>query len=124
MNDTNPIPPTIADATRLRSLDPADQQPITGFFATAEVILRQPRRVVFQLHQSGAGGLIAALLVSGVLCSLIYGFVVGTFSGGTQLWAAPVKVAAGLLVAALICLPSLYIFSCLGGAQARRVGVR
>ncbi len=119
MNDTNPIPPTIADATRLRSLDPTDQQPITGFLATVEAILRQPRRVVFQLHQSGAGGLIAALLVSGVLCSLIYGFVVGTFSGGTQLWAAPVKVAAGLLVSALICLPSRYIFSCLGGAQAR-----
>jgi hypothetical protein len=36
-----------------------------------------------------------------------------------QLWAAPVKVAGGLLVSALICLPSLYIFACLGGSQAR-----
>jgi hypothetical protein len=59
----------------------------------------------------------------GVICALIYGVVVGTFSGGTQLWAAPVKVAAGLFVSALICLPSLYIFACLSGSQARLVEV-
>ena len=57
------------------------------------------------------------------MCSLIYGVVVGTFSGGTQLWAAPVKIAAGLMISALICLPSLYIFTCLGGSQARLVEV-
>jgi hypothetical protein len=54
---------------------------------------------------------------------LIYGVVAGTFSGGTQLWAAPVKIAAGLMISALICLPSLYIFTCLGGSQARLVEV-
>jgi hypothetical protein len=52
-------------------------------------------------------------------CSLLYGLVVGTFSMGTQLWAAPVKIAGGLVVSALICLPSLYIFTCLSGSQAR-----
>jgi hypothetical protein len=36
-----------------------------------------------------------------------------------QWWAAPVKVSAGLLISALICLPSLYIFACLSGSQAR-----
>ncbi len=51
--------------------------------------------------------------------SLIYGVVVGTFSMGDQLWAAPVKIAGGLLFASLICLPSLYIFTCLSGSQAR-----
>ena len=38
---------------------------------------------------------------------------------GTQLWAAPVKIAGGILASALICLPSLYIFACLSGSQAR-----
>jgi len=38
---------------------------------------------------------------------------------GTQLWAAPLKIAAGVLMSALICLPSLYIFACLSGSQAR-----
>jgi hypothetical protein len=58
------------------------------------------------------------LLVSAV-CAAVYGFVTGTFSGGTQLWAAPVKIAGGLLVSAAICLPSLFIFTCLSGAQSR-----
>jgi hypothetical protein len=78
---------------------------------------------MFQLRQPNSGYLIAALLVIAVVCSLIYGVVVGMFSYGTQLWAAPVKIAAGLLLSALICLPSLYIFACLGGAQARLVEV-
>jgi hypothetical protein len=54
-----------------------------------------------------------------IVCSLIYGVVVGSFSGGTQWWAAPVKISVGLLISALICLPSLYIFACLSGSQAR-----
>jgi hypothetical protein len=74
---------------------------------------------MYQLRQPGAGRLILAMLFVSIVCSLIYGVVVGTFSMGDQLWAAPVKIAVGLLVSALICLPSLYIFTCLSGSQAR-----
>ena len=97
--------------------------PITGILAAVEVLLRQPRRVMWQLRQPGASGLVLAMLAIGVLCSLVYGLVAGTFSGGAQLWAAPVKIAGGLLCAAYICLPSLFIFACLGGAQARLVEI-
>jgi hypothetical protein len=45
--------------------------------------------------------------------------VVGAFSMGTQLWASPVKIAGGLFISAVICFPSLYIFACLSGSQAR-----
>ena len=58
-----------------------------------------------------------------VVCAAAYGVVAGTFSGGAQLWAAPVKIAGGLLVSGLICLPSLYIFGCLSGSRARLVEV-
>ena len=37
---------------------------------------------MFQLRQPGAGKLIAMMLLVSVVCSLIYGVVVGTFSGG------------------------------------------
>jgi hypothetical protein len=87
--------------------------------AAVEALVRQPRRVLYQLRQGGAGRITLALLLAAVVCALGYGFVVGTFSGDTQLWAAPVKIAGGLLLSALICLPSLYIFACLGGSQAR-----
>ena len=49
----------------------------------------------------------------------IYGMVVGAQSGGAQMWIAPAKLGLGTLLAVLICLPSLYIFTCLGGIDAR-----
>src|SRR6185369_11737325 len=99
--------------------NPDETLPIPNFVGAIEAILRQPRRVMFQLGRPGSGRLIAAMLTVSVVCGLIYGLIAGTFSGGTQLWAAPVKIAGGLLISALICLPSLYIFSCLSGSKAR-----
>ncbi len=100
-----------------------ERVPITSVVGAIDAILRHPRRVMFQLYQPGAGKLIAMMLLVSVACSLIYGVVVGTFSGGTQLWAAPSKIAVGLMISALICLPSLYIFTCLSGSQARLIEI-
>ena len=116
---SNEIPPVISATPE----DPADRLPVDGIISAFEALLRQPRRVVFHLRGQNPAPVLAALAVITVLCALIYGFVVGTFSGGTQLWAAPVKIAGGLLIAGLICLPSLYIFACLGGSRARLVEV-
>jgi hypothetical protein len=82
-------------------------------------MLRQPRRILFQLREPGAGKLVAAMLGVAVACGLIYGVVVGSFSGHAQWWAAPIKISVGLMLSALVCLPSLYIFACLSGSQAR-----
>lgn len=126
MNNTNapsvppqlpPIP--IAPARLPLGDNPEERVPIANPIAAVEAILRQPRRVMFQLRQPGSGPLIGRMLLVALLCSLVYGIVVGTFSMGTQLWAVPVKTAAGLMISALICLPSLYIFACLSGSQAR-----
>ncbi len=120
-----PVPPLINPPAALDfseappGADPSEQAPIRGFVAAIEAVLREPRRVMFQLRQPGAGAAIAALLAMAVVSAAIYGFVVGTFSGGTQLWAVPLKLAAGLLASALICLPSLFIFATLGGSKAR-----
>lgn len=136
MNETNPTPPQVppqippagpaAANYPLRAPlgeNPEDQQPVRGIAAAIESILRQPRRVMFQLRQPGAGKIIAAMLFVSVVCSLIYGVIVGSFSGHEQWWAAPVKIASGLLIATVICLPSLYIFACLSGSQARLVEI-
>jgi len=132
MSDTSPIPPFIPPQIPGQNRpapnpplgdNPGERVPIGGFVAAIETMLREPRRLMYQLRQQSAGSLILRLLIIAVLCSAIYGVVVGTFSRGVQLWAAPVKIAAGLLVAGLICLPSLYIFSCLSGSQARLMEV-
>jgi hypothetical protein len=105
-------------ATPLGDL-PGDRDPVPHPVAAVEAMLRHPRRVMYQLRQPATGGLILKLLAIALLCSLVYGVVVGSFSMGIQLWAAPLKIAGGLLISAAICLPSLYIFSCLSGSQAR-----
>jgi hypothetical protein len=83
-----------------------------------EAVLRRPGQV---LHALGSGsqaalGWLLALLLAGLA---LFGLLLGMFSGGTQLWAAPLKVVLGAAASALICLPSFYIFLCLGGAPVR-----
>jgi len=129
MNSTEPnaypVPPRIAAAhypppeRRPLGENPEEREPIATVVGAIDAILRQPRRVMYQLRQLGAGRLILGMLLVAIVCSLVYGLVVGSFSMKAQLWAAPVKIAGGLVISALICLPSLYIFTCLSGSQAR-----
>ena len=124
MNEStpSPIPPTAfapPPATLALGENPEDREHIPNAVSAIESILRKPRRVMYQLRQPGSGRLILWMVLVAICCSLVYGVVVGTFSMGTQLWAAPVKIAGGLLFASLLCLPSLYIFTCLSGSQAR-----
>lgn len=126
MDNINPVPSAVPPhivnprptAVPLGEL-PEDRVPISGVGAAIESVLRQPRRIYFHLRQTRSARLVAWMLVVAIVFSGIYGFVVGTFSMGTQLWAAPAKIALGFLLSGLICLPSLYIFSCLSGSQAR-----
>ena len=129
MNDMNPVPPVIPrpaqTPTSLPPLgeNPEERQPIPNALVAVEAVLRQPRRLMYQLRQPRPGRLLGSMVFIVLLCALVYGAVVGTFSMGPQLWAAPVKLAGGLLVSALICLPSLYIFTCLSGSRARLVEI-
>ena len=84
-----------------------------------ENLLKFPGRVVHELHQTRAAILTAWLLIFGIVGVAIYGIVVGAQSGGAQLWIAPAKLGLGTLLSVLICLPSLYIFACLGGIDAQ-----
>jgi len=113
------IPPAGAPPLRTPGDDPSERVPIPHAFAAIEALLRQPLRLLYQLRQPGAGRLIAQMVLIALGCSLVYGVIAGTFSMGTQLWAAPVKIAGGLMISAAICLPSLYIFTCLSGSKAR-----
>lgn len=129
MNEQTPVPPVIPQTApmpgewRKPGDDASDRVPIPHGFAALEALLRHPSRLFYQLRQPGAGGLVVQMLLIALGCSVIYGVVVGTFSGGTQLWIAPVKIAGGLMISAAICLPSLYIFTCLSGSRARLIEV-
>ncbi len=118
MKGSEVVKSVAADSVSL-GVSAEEKQPVNSLMEAAEAVLRQPRRVYYQVGESKRGSRLTLLLsFLGILGLLGYGFVVGTFSGGEQMWAAPVKVAGGVLASGIICLPSLYIFSCLAGSKA------
>ena len=92
----------------------ADLGSIRGLFDT---LLRQPHSLAVH-DQLGHTRNLLRLAATAIVSMLIFGFVLGTFAYGAQLWAAPLKLGAALIFAGLICYPSLYIFSCLAGSCA------
>lgn len=57
------------------------------------------------------------LLVGGVVALMAYGAAAGFFAGGTQVLIACFKTPLIVLASLLLCLPSLYVFSTLSGAE-------
>lgn len=110
---TNPEPEP-ADLTR-DLFEPMEGEPTLS--NTFDTLLKKPGSVLYSLHhQKGdPARLLRNLALTTVGCLALFGLVLGFYSGGHQLWAAPLKVVLGVLGAALITLPSLYIFSCLNG---------
>ena len=92
----------------------ADKNP--SLVTTFDTLLKKPGSLLHHLHHSASPKkVVINLLITTVVCLGAFGLMIGTFSGGDQLWAAPVKIILGLFASALICLPSLYIFACLSG---------
>lgn len=81
-----------------------------------EALLRRPYALIPRLADPthGATRMFAA---TAAISFLLFGLVLGCFAKHEQLWAAPIKITGGLLFAAVICLPSLYIFATLAGAR-------
>ncbi|MES2736305.1 MAG: hypothetical protein V4672_08295 [Verrucomicrobiota bacterium] len=110
-----PVPPS----TQITPALPIE--PMTGpvtLLSVIEHLLKHPGRILHECQQ-GRLQVPARLLLSTLISFSIFGLLLGSFSGGTQLWASPLKVTLGIVVAVLICLPSLYIFSALDGLDAR-----
>ncbi len=102
---------------------PPSLPPSAGVGEILDTLLKRPAALVHGLcggEQSRAWLLLALVAVAAFA---LYGLLVGSFSGGPQFLAAAVKVSAGALLSALICLPSLYIFACLTGAEVSLRGL-
>ncbi len=59
----------------------------------------------------------ARLLALSLGTMLAVGLVVASFSGGLQLLVVPLKLCLGMAACALLCLPSLYVFTSVAGAS-------
>jgi len=117
---------TESNAVTPPPLNPESYVPIPpepGIRDLFEALLRRPAQLA--AHKAcGEGTTLLRFGLIAVLSIIVFGFVLGTFAYGDQLWAAPLKLGGGLLFAGLICFPSLYIFSSLAGstASAARMG--
>lgn len=91
--------------------------PASGLLSAIEALLKRPTELIAALQQAEGRKLSWWLGGFALLALAAYGLVVGTFSGGTQAVAAPLKISLGAGASLLICLPSLFIFTCLSGAE-------
>ena len=85
-----------------------------------ENLLKSPGVMIASVREGKQLGTLAGkLIVLTLIGIIIFGVTLGSFSFGDQLWAAPLKAILGIAFSALICLPSLYIFSALTGTSLR-----
>lgn len=119
---TKTTPAFLAKATPASGLQiqASEKQPVIETTASVasifESLLKHPYGLIRTI-QSGEGPPVLAgkLLLLSLLGFVVFGLTVGSFSLGTQLWAAPLKILLGIAFSAGICLPSLYIFTALTG---------
>ena len=117
MEDTTPeLPSSIR-----KPKDPFTEQfqPLENgrLFGVVDATLKRPARMVHELiHGAGWKAPLSLMLVL-LFCLAAIGTIMGSFSGGAQFWAVPLKIVAGMIVSALICMPSLYILLCLSGGE-------
>ena len=82
-------------------------------------LLKRPLSVIHTMDEKGGVPWMPILLMT-VFALTLFGFIVGSFQGATeQMWLAPLKIVGGVLFSSLICLPSLYIFCCIGGLDKK-----
>ena len=112
-------PPPFDTPTESQSPTATIKDSISPFHAWG-LILKHPRTALSGLaHDAHKNKLTTSLLCAAVLGFLLYGLLIGSFSGSEQLFFSPAKFCLGSLAAMLLCIPSLYIFSCLSGADLR-----
>jgi hypothetical protein len=115
MNENTETPAATPPPLNPENYVPIPSEP--GIRDLFEALLRRPAQLAGH-KVCGDGSTLLRFGLIAVTSIVVFGFVLGTFAYGRQLWAAPLKLGAGLLFAGLICFPSLYIFSSLAGSTA------
>ena len=110
-----PKPPPLISPSTPRT--PPELGEVVGVFGWVKALLKQPVSVARNvLNEKGPNGTKVFLGVF-IACHLVYGLIMGLFSGEPQLAIVPLKLVLGTVVGAILCYPSLYIFACLSGAD-------
>jgi hypothetical protein len=100
-------------------MDMEQMEPRTSFFGSVNELLTRPLNLI---ERARGGGEVSPLrlLAGSVVAYAFYGAAAGFFQGGEQIAVAALKAPLVILFALLLCLPSLYVFSAVGGAEWTR----
>jgi hypothetical protein len=94
------------------SLSPRPRGPLADF---TELLVR-PLSIVERARR-GEDPRPLRLLAGAILCWALYGAAAGFFQGGEQVLVGALKAPLIVLFSLLLCLPSLYVFSAMAGAE-------
>ena len=90
-----------------------------GVLGVIEGLLKNPASLLQSFLRNERKTLAMHLIIIALITSASFGLVLGSYSGHEQWWWAPIKISGGLMLSALLCLPSLYVFGCLAGLPIR-----
>lgn len=115
-----PLRPVVLTNTSSSGLFATPMVKGTGLGSALESLLKHPGAALYEFTQgTRSWALSRSLLLIMVTGLALFGLAAVDLTRGIQWWATPLKLIAGLLLSALLCLPSLYIFSCLSGLEIR-----
>lgn len=90
-----------------------------GLLGTFNELLTHPLGLIERARGGGSASPLK-LLAGSAVCYVLYGAAAGFFQGGDQIWVTALKTPLIILFALLLCLPSLYVFSAVVGAEWNR----
>ncbi len=111
------IPPSLPSLPSTPS--PRELRTPQGLLGTFNELLTRPLGLLERVRDGGRSSPLH-LLAGSAVCYVLYGAAAGFFQGGNQIWVTALKTPLIILFALLLCLPSLYVFSAVGGAEWNR----
>lgn len=109
--------PTAPNPVETPAAPPAETlpQPVS-LPAAFHDLLTHPLAILERAPGTGVGAALSLLAGSAALW-VLYGAAAGFFQGGTQILVAALKAPLIILLALLLCLPSLFVFSAMAGTR-------
>ena len=119
MVPTQPEPPPPSATVHAPRVEPSlrgQGGPVgRGFLGIVAALVQTPADLLAEANRPGQRPILRLAGLS-MAAMVIVGIVVASFSGGAQMFVVPIKLCLGLSLCALLCFPSLYIFSSVAGA--------
>ena len=92
-SSTQPLPtPVQADQARFAFVSMPEGD---GAGAALGTLLKRPGSLIYQRHQADPWHLLISLAATALVCLSVHRLIIGSFSEGTQRWAAPAKTLGG-----------------------------